>query len=64
MESTENADLTQPDIQNRLLDMAKCLQIYALSARAVSELWLPWTAAGSACGRNACWSSGTAGALN
>lgn len=40
MESTENADLTQPDIQNRLLDMAKCLQIYALSARAVSELTL------------------------
>lgn len=36
-QSTQYADLTQPDIQNRLLDMAAGLQIYALSAGAVSE---------------------------
>ena len=39
-QSTEHADLTQPDIQNRLLDMAASLQIFALSARAVSEMTL------------------------
>ena len=36
-QSTQYADLTQPDIQSRLLDMAAGLQIYALSAGAVSE---------------------------
>lgn len=36
-QSAQHTDLTQPDIQSRLLDMAAGLQIYALSAGAVSE---------------------------
>ena len=39
-QSTESADLTQPDILSRLLDMAASLQIYTLSAKATARLTL------------------------
>lgn len=39
-QSTENCDFTQPDIQNRLLDMVESLQLLALSCRSVAEVTL------------------------
>lgn len=39
-QSAENCDLTRPHIRSRLLDLTAGLQLYALSARAVSALTL------------------------
>lgn len=39
-QSAENCDFTNPDLRRRLLDLAESLQVFALSAKAVSELTL------------------------
>lgn len=40
LESVHNCDFTQPAIRQRLIGMAECLQIFALSCGAVAELTL------------------------